>query len=305
MENQVMIDSQVCKSCGTCVDICPNRIFAEDNRRIFVRQDHVWSCIRCGQCMAVCSTRAVEVEGLDYERDFFSLPVSTIKHWSQFSSLIDSRRSIRSFTSEHVDEADLDQIVQAVSRAPVGFTPIKTKLTVITDPQVLKRAYGLMVEFYSDLVGMMEHPIKRIFLRMGAGPEKFRVLQQHVVPLMKQRLPTLKDGTDDTIIRGAPVLILLHANRESDNFRTDIAIALTYGLLDAHALGLGACAIDLIPPAVDRSPALRTLLQIPDRNEVTAAKILGHPRHFYRRGIRRPLASVTKINPQSGDSSPD
>ena len=64
-------------------------------------------------------------------------------------------------------------------------------------------------------------------------------------------------------------------------------------MLAAHAMGLGACALSLIPPAVNRSGPLNSLFQIPDKNEVLGAMVLGYPKYRFRKGIKRELAVVT------------
>jgi hypothetical protein len=112
---------------------------------------------------------------------------------------------------------------------------------------------------------------------------------------MKSRLPELKMGVEDTITRYAPAMIVFHANRNVENYEADIYIALTYGFLAAHALGLGGSAMDLIPPAIQNSPMLRKMLLIPDNNVVVASMILGYPKYRYQRGIKRELRSVTWI----------
>jgi hypothetical protein len=127
------------------------------------------------------------------------------------------------------------------------------------------------------------------------GKAKFSTIEKHVVPLMKSRLPELKMGVEDTITRYAPAMIVFHANRNVENYEADIYIALTYGFLAAHALGLGGSAMDLIPPAIQNSPMLRKMLLIPDNNVVVASMILGYPKYRYQRGIKRELRSVTWI----------
>jgi nitroreductase len=112
---------------------------------------------------------------------------------------------------------------------------------------------------------------------------------------MESRLPELKQGAEDTITRYAPAMIIFHAHRDAENYETDINIALTYGFLAAHALGLGGTAIDLIPPAIQNSPELRKLFSIPDNNVPVAAMILGYPKYRYQRGIKRELKSVTWV----------
>jgi hypothetical protein len=80
----------------------------------------------------------------------------------------------------------------------------------------------------------------------------------------------MRAGLGDAFTRGAPAPLLFHADRDADNHTEDVFIALTYGLLAAHALGLGATAIGLVSGAMERSPELRQLLRIPAQNEVVA-----------------------------------
>jgi ferredoxin len=121
------------------------------------------------------------------------------------------------------------------------------------------------------------------------------LLVHHVVPLMKNRLPELKMGVEDTITRNAPAMILFHANRNTENYKQDIYIALTYGFLAAHALGLGGSAMDIIPPPIEKNQELRKMFFIPDTNEVVGCIILGYPKYSYQKAIKRELKSVKWI----------
>ena len=87
-------------------------------------------------------------------------------------------------------------------------------------------------------------------------------------------------------------MLLFHAHREAEGHRDDALIALTYGLLAAHALGLGATALSLVPPIVQRSPELRAMFQIPPENHVLASMVVGYAKVRFKRGIRRELAGV-------------
>jgi len=288
------INEGTCKRCGRCVEICPNRILQKDkDGRIFFREDRSWMCFECGHCMAVCPTRSVQISTLSYDSDFYDQPENTGLEAEQFNHLIMSRRAVRCFQEKPVPHELLEKVVQAIMMAPPGFPPVKTELTVIEDPDVVRQSQKMMIDLYDFLVAKMNNPIARQFIRMSAGREKFITLEKHVIPLMIERLPDLKSGREDTITRNAPAMILFHADRRTENYRTDIHIALTYGFLAAHALGLGASAMDLIPPAVEKKKELRELLKIPDDNEVVASMILGFPRYHFLRGIKRNLKSVT------------
>ena len=292
MEETWTIQSSTCKACGLCSEVCPNRIIKKDTSgKMFFRPDRLEMCFSCGQCMAICQTQSIHIPGLSYDRDFIDLPKGSNDKMG-FFDLIVGRRAVRTFKDKPVPKELLEKIVQAINYAPPGFPPIKTELIVVQNTELIRQALPHMIEVYDFLVGAMRNPMMRMAIRQRIGREKFITLTNHVVPLMKKRLPELKAGTEDTITRWAPAMIIFHANREEENYQTDIHIALTYGFLAAHALGLGGSPMDLIPPAIERNNQLRAIFAIPDSNEVVASMILGYPKYRYQRGIKRELASV-------------
>ena len=296
MADEWMVDETLCKKCGACIDVCPNRIISKaTGGEVVFLQSRLWSCFHCGHCMAVCPNEAIHIPGLSYEKDFFALPPRGDQDPDDLYHLLETRRAIRNFVDKPVPHEILEKIVDAIRLAPPGFPPVKTEVTVIEDPEKIKQALPMMIRLYETLVKMMSNPVTRVFVRMDAGPEKFKVLKNHLIPLLKDRLPDLKSGKEDTILRRAPAMILFHADRNSENYATDINIALTYGFLAAHSLGLGASAMDLIPPAVEKSRELREFFLIPDNQVVTGAIILGYAKYQFKRGIKRDLKSVTWI----------
>ncbi len=295
MVNDVRIDQGTCTGCGLCGEVCPNRAMRKDAAgRMSLRQDRVELCVRCGQCMAICPSESILVEGLDYDSDFFDL-AETPGRGHPFFELIATRRAVRSYEDRPVPRVLLEKVVEAIAFAPPSFPPIKTEIVVVQDPAVMRKSLPYMIAMYDRLVRAMDQPVARVFIRRQVGRETFHSLESHVVPAMRSRLPELKAGAEDTITRGAPAMILFHADRRAENYETDLHIALTYGFLAAHTVGLGATAIDLIPPTIERSQELRNMLSIPDGNRVVAAMILGFPRVRYRRGIRRELKGVQWI----------
>jgi len=295
MEQPISIKKDACNLCGLCVEICPNRIMTiDDLDGISLRPDRLVLCIKCGQCMAVCPSQAIVVDDLVYERDFFALPKGSSEDMP-FLEMIKTRRAIRVFKNQPVPRELLEKVVEAITFAPPGFTPLKTELTVVQDTAVIRQALPEMIRVYDSLVKAMDNPIARFIVRRKVGAATFSTLRRHVVPLMKSRLPELKQGTEDTITRYAPAMIIFHAHRDAENYEEDIHIALTYGFLAAHALGLGGSAMSIIPPPIQRSPLLRKLFSIPETNMVVGSMILGYPKYRYQSGIKRNLKNVTWI----------
>jgi ferredoxin len=284
------VDLSICKKCHICAGICPAGIIQADEEARFLI-DRIPLCIRCGQCMAACPTMAIKIEGFSYEKDFFKLPQRS-ESWQKFYyDLISSRRSIRKFRDRPVPREMLEKIVEAITFAPPGFTPLTVELTVVNNRELIGRAVPLMAEMYDMLLKMQADPESRAMLEKMVGKDIYQALSSHVLPMMKFRMPGLKAGTEDTIARGAPCMILFHAPVHNE----DIFIALAYGLLAAHSLGLGACAIGLIPPTINRNPELKKMFKIPEGNQVLASMILGYPKYKYSRGIRRSPAGLTWI----------
>lgn len=295
MNAQIMINQKTCTLCGLCGEICPNLIMSVDRETgITLRRDRLALCIQCGQCMAICPFQSIQVDGLSYETDFLDLPIGNTADLT-FLEMIKTRRAIRAYKNQPVPTEVLEKIVEAVSFAPPSFTPLKIELVVVQDTAVIRKALPEMIKVYDGLIKGIRNPIGKMVIRLKNGAKKFNVLKHHVVPLMKSRLPELQQGLEDTITRYAPAMIIFHAYRDAENYETDINIAMTYGFLAAHALGLGASPIDLIPPTIQRNPALRELFSIPDENMPVAALILGYPKYRYQRGIKRELREVTWI----------
>lgn len=209
--------------------------------------------------------------------------------------MIANRRAIRNFQDKPVPRELLEKIVQAIAFAPPSFPPIKTEIVIVQDRALIRKALPYMIEVYDFLVKAMNNPVIRLFIRRKVGKETFNTIRNHVVPLLKSRLPELKMGVEDTITRCPPAMIIFHANRDQENYEADIYIALSYGFLAAHALGLGGSAMDIIPPAMERSRELRKMFLIPEKNRVLASMIVGYPKYQYKRGIRRNLKSVKWI----------
>lgn len=284
------VNLATCKRCRLCAEVCPAGIIQADDSARFLG-DRVALCIRCGHCMAACPTKSITIEGLSYEKDFFELPLRQESWQEAFSGLVSSRRSVRKFQDRPVPRELLEKIVRAISFAPPGVTPLTVELTVVSNRELIRSAVPLMAEMYDRLLKMQANPVIRPVFRLMVGKETYRVLSEHVLPMMRARMPGLKSGSEDTIARGAQAMILFHAPVHNE----DTFIALAFGLLAAHSLGLGACAIGLIPPAINRNPKLKELFRIPENNSVLSSMVLGYPKYKYSRGIKRSPAGLTWI----------
>jgi len=292
--DSISIDQTTCKKCYLCAEVCPNKIpIKNESGHIIMRMERSHLCFKCGQCMAVCSTQSIVADGLSYETDFFELPENGSNGCeTTFYNLIYTRRAIRNFKDKLVPKELLEKIVEAISFAPPGFPPLKYKLVVVQNSELIRNALPNMIKLYETLVKMMKKPMIRYFIKKEVGKKKFKTMQGHLMPLLISRLPELKAGTEDTITRNAPAMILFLADKNQEDINQDITIAATYGMLAAHSLGLGGSIMDLIPPAIEKDKELRDMFHIPENHNVVASIIIGYPKYKYARGIKRKLNNV-------------
>lgn len=291
------IDPETCSKCGVCAGICPNGAIDQFEHLFPSRNPARESlCEQCGQCMAACPSESIVVGELSYQRDFiaFDRPAHAVDY-PVFFNLAASRRAVRRFQDRPVPRELLEQVVAAVALAPMSFPPHKTAVTVLSNRTAIAEMLPHIVKFYGNMVTGMKNPLIRFIIKRSAGPENFPTLDQHLMPKLTHLLPDIKATGKDELTREAPAMLLLHAKRTAANHTQDANIALAYGLLAAHSLGLGAAANGLVPPAVNATPALRSMLKLPDDHEVVAGMILGYPRYRYTRGIKRALAGVTWV----------
>ncbi|MCX5805687.1 MAG: nitroreductase family protein [Proteobacteria bacterium] len=293
MEDNITFNTDICKKCGLCAEVCPNKIILKDNNRgiMTLRPDRGHLCFQCGQCMSICPVKSINIKGLSYKKDFFDLPEED-SYENTFFNMLYTRRAIRNFQDKPVPKDLLEKIIQAISFAPPSFPPLKTRIIVVQDSNLIMKALPHMVEFYDYFVKAMGNPVMRFFIKKEVGKQKFKTMKNHLLPLLKAKLPEMKSGTEDAITRHAPAMILFLADSNDEDIMADIYIAATYGFLAAHSLGLGGSVMDIIPPAIERKAELRKLFSIPDNCNVVASIIVGYPKYKYQRGIKRGLKNV-------------
>jgi ferredoxin len=292
MKDNITFNPDICRKCGLCAEVCPNKIILKDNNHgMTLRPDRVHLCFQCGQCMSICPVKSINIKGLSYTKDFFDLPEED-SYENMFFNMLYTRRAIRNFKDKPVPKDLLEKIVQAISFAPPSFPPLKTRVIVVQDSNLIMKALPYMVEFYDYFVKAMGNPVIRFFIKKEVGKQRFKTLKSHLLPLLKTKLPEMKSGNEDAITRHAPAMILFLADSNDEDIMADIYVAATYGFLAAHSLGLGGSVMDIIPPAIEKKAELRKLFSIPDNYNVVTSIIVGYPKYKYQRGIKRGLKNV-------------
>jgi nitroreductase/NAD-dependent dihydropyrimidine dehydrogenase PreA subunit len=283
-------EESICTGCGHCVETCPEVILELSDKRPRFAEGGETLCIRCGHCVMVCAPGAARHSAfgdVDFE------PVD--KGGPDFASLckmLKTRRSVRRFKEQPVPRGLIDQILEATALAPMGFPPHTTEVIVFDDRDKIQELVPHMMKDYGVLRKNMSNPIGRFFVRRAVGAPLFCALERHVIPVTARSEMLFNERNLERYLWGAPALLLFHADRFEASNLENTWIAVTYAMLAAHASGLGTLVNGLLPPIANRSKELRKKLDIPHRNEVQAALLLGFPKYSFHRSVKRRLKAV-------------
>jgi nitroreductase len=276
------------------MEVCPCKVIGKnDNKEPFFIEERMPICLQCGQCMAVCKTSALKIDGLSYENDFLDLQPNEVAH-NSFINFLANRRSIRNFKDKTVSDGLIDQILDSISYAPFGAEPEKMCITVVNDRKRIESSLPHIEKFLDDIVKWIDNPLVSRMIKRRSGPEKFFTVKNHLYPISKLGNYKLEFG--DRITRNAPAIIIFHAPKNAASHTENSLIYATYAMLAAHSLGLGATMIGLVPNAINKVKAVRDIYEIPEENEAISSIIVGYPRVKYKRTIKRNEHQVNYIH---------
>jgi len=242
--------------------------------------------------MAVCSSKAITVNGLSYANDFIDLPENNIDY-NSFIDFLANRRSVRNFKDKHIPNDIIDKILDSVSYAPFGAEPNKMNVTVVNNRKKIESVLPHLEKFLDNIVKWIENPVASYMIKRKNGPEKFNTIKNHLYPMAKLGNYKLEFG--DRITRNAPALIIFHAKRDAESHTDNSLIYATYTMLAAHSIVLGATMIGIVPNAINRVKEVRDIFQIPDENEAVMSVIIGYPKYKYKRTIKRKKQKIKWI----------
>lgn len=284
------INLNICSNCKLCVNVCPCNIIAtSDEKGVYFIGERESICLHCGQCMAVCPTKAISVNGFSYKDDFIDLPENNTQS-GNFIDFLANRRSIRNFKDKPVPDNLLMKILDSISYAPYGSEPEKVHITVVNNREIIETALPYISEFLDDIVKWIDNPFMSFIIKRKKGLETFNTIKNHLYPISKRGNYKLEFG--DRITRGAPTLIIFHADKGAEEHTNNSLIHATYSILTAHSLGLGATMIGIVPAAINKVSEVRKIFRIPKENEAVMSVIVGYPKYKYKRTIRRKLENI-------------
>lgn len=290
---EVRIDSNACKQCGLCAEICLDEVLTIDDGKIRVHRDRPLGCIACGHCMMVCPERAIAVTGRGISPDdLIPLPAREKKAGAdQLAALMQSRRSVRRFSKREVALELLDRIVEMAETAPMGIPPWDIGCVIVRGRKDVQQLAVEVIKGYEGFLKIFK-PWLLTLMRPFIGKVKYDMFAHFVLPLAETYIRGHREGRD-LVFYEAPALLIFHHSPYAEP--ADAVIACTYAMLAAESLGLGTTIIGGASPILQRNKALCRGLGVPAGNIPSLALILGHPATHFRRTIRRRFTSVDAV----------
>jgi len=261
MMQLITIDKEKCGKDGICIDECPFFLLRANADGIpeMIPGAEVF-CLKCGHCLAVCPNGAIALEGVSPE-SCEPVPKQITISEESMAQLIKTRRSIRVYKDRTVPRDVIEQLMNTVQYSPTAKNLQPVHWIFADDRNKIHQMAGLTIEWLQKL---------------NMAPE---IIEEW-------------DKGHDIILRGAPILAIAHAAKNSINPAADCAIACTTLELLANSKGIGGCWAGYFMRAANSFDPLKQFMNLPVGHKVYAALMLGYPKFKYQRIPPRQVPKV-------------
>jgi nitroreductase/NAD-dependent dihydropyrimidine dehydrogenase PreA subunit len=285
------IDRGTCNDCGLCAEMCGGQPLIVVNGKVEVDPQSALGCFACGQCMMICPTGSITVNGRDLSpKDLLDLPPKSARATTeQLEALLLPRRSIRRFKEKEVDRAVVDTVIRLASTAPMGIPPSEVGILVVHGRDKVK-AFSADVMVTVEKTMKMLNPVTMALFRPFMKKATYDSFKEFVLPI-SDLMAKEKESGGDPLLYGAPVVLVFHSSPYTEP--ADCYIAATYAMIAAESLGLGTCMIGMVSPFLGRNKKLMAKYGIPKANKPSIVLLMGYPASSFKRGVRRRFASVS------------
>lgn len=255
----IYINKEKCIRCGACINDCMTYTLERDEEDFPRIADTEESrCISCQHCFAICPTGAITFNGVFSDETTapkFAAPEDVL-------NLIQSRKSIRQFTTEEISELD--------------FTRIKAMLPYIPTGCNYNSLHFSFVESKSAMDEIRSYVNKKI-LKMVSNKYTAKYAGKFA------KFKAAFENGEDIIFRNAPHMIVVSSKLSAPCANVDPIIALSYIELYAQSLGLGTCWCGFAQACFKILPKLSNMVEIPDGYKPVYVMLLGNPAVKYQR----------------------
>ncbi|MBN2352257.1 MAG: nitroreductase family protein [Spirochaetales bacterium] len=277
------IDEKKCTGCGLCAVECVAHLYTKsENGRVRHADRHGW-CTACGHCVAVCPADAIMYDAAEKapERSGADPDYEATK------SLLLGRRSVRRYSDTGVPKGEIEKILEVMRFAPSGHNAQTCEYVVIKNRDHIQMLKETTIAFLRGFRKIMRfHAVLRPFV----GRAMHEIMSDPGTALGIEEMVREYEAGGDPIFYNAPVLVVAHVPALGGLAYVDPSIALTYGMLAAHSIGLGTCWIGFAMLAVSKNQKAAERLGVPKGRLLAGVMTLGYPAHrFLRYPVRNQI----------------
>lgn len=259
------INADLCCGDSFCVQVCPTRCITMENQKAKKAKTARFTCLSCGQCIAVCPKDAISSTTDSSEINEAVPPKFSIDK-DDFATLVKTRRSIRNYKEKSVPIEVLEEALNVARFAPTAKNGQHTEWVIVNSTQKIRELAGIVIDY------------------------------MRTVPSLKRIVQNFDEG-GDPIFRNAPSLIFAHCPTEiGQNYgEIDCTIATTYLELFLPSLGLGSCWAGFAISISKIYPQVNEFLNLPKENTIYTGLMLGYPSIKYKKIPTRKKLSLQII----------
>ena len=282
-------DSSRCTLCGRCVAVCPKDVLEINDNRVVVLND---DCMLCSHCYAVCVPGAVsfpwQLKQVKFSSFKYREKILSPKDHSpaELVNIFRSRRSIRKYRQEPVDDDAVRDLIEFAVTAPSGSNCQDWEFAVLNGREKVWDFAQQVKSFFIKINRLAGSPVVRALSVPFMGRRLINYYNEHY-ETVKRAITEGEQGID-RLFHGAPCVIVIHSGMEGSTPVEDGTYSAYNICMLAHYMGLGTCLIGFAVEAINRSVELKNYLDIYEKNRVHAVIALGRPDvKFAKQSLRK------------------
>lgn len=264
---EIKINTEKCKRCGTCAQVCPLAVFELKDKNSNTQVLKPEFCIMCGHCVSSCLQSAIDHSEFPPEK-IHPIVCETMPAYEQTLELIRSRRSVREYQNKPVEKEIIEKIINAAYIAPTAGNSQSTQFIVVQNKEMLNKISQLTVEFVMAIIGNFK-------AKQSLGP--LADMEAYALSVFEWMIEKQNEGRD-IFLFNAPALVFFHSTNYVPFPEVNVNLMLQNASLISHSLGMGGFFPGIVVTACQNDPRIAELIGVPQGNKIFGALTIGHPK---------------------------